>query len=118
MSAPFTPLLGCLASKLLLSRSRRLRRAIAGRPEMLLRALCLAAAFSVAVAASAQATSCATPCLADASSGEHIYGYIMNTDAGTFDGVALSKAVRATAETAYLAVDPTMRSIRMKRTNW
>lgn len=85
---------------------------------MLLRALCLAAAFSVAVAASAQATSCATPCLADASSGEHIYGYIMNTDAGTFDGVALSKAVRATAETAYLAVDPTMRSIRMKRTNW
>ena len=81
------------------------------------KAICLAVALSAVAASSAQATQCAVPCLAGSSSGEHLYGFVMNTDVAAFDGVALSKSVRATAETAYLPADPTMRTIRQRRTD-
>ena len=81
------------------------------------KAICVAVALGAVVAPLAQATQCAVPCKADSSSGEHLYGYVMNTDVAAFDGVALSKSVRATAETAYLPADPTMRTIRQRRTD-
>ncbi|MEI7714143.1 MAG: hypothetical protein WCI94_22095 [Rhodospirillales bacterium] len=57
--------------------------------------LCLVAiAALMAIAAPASARPSTAPIVED------LYGFIVNTDAGTFDGAALVVAVRAMADTA------------------
>lgn len=82
---------------------------------MRLNALCLVAALSATVAGSAQATMFAAPVQGDSSIGENIYGFIVNTDAGTFDGVALAQAVRTSAEAAFLASGANASAGRFRR---
>jgi hypothetical protein len=62
--------------------------------------LCVAGALAlIAIAAPASARPCSAPIVEDC------YGYVVNTDAGTFDGIALAAAVRAMAETALGSTD-------------
>ena len=49
-------------------------------------------------AGSANATPPAEPRMNPAAYGEDAYGVVVNTDGGTFDGVALIRAVQASAE--------------------
>ena len=49
-------------------------------------------------AGSANATSPAEPRTSPTTYGEDAYGVVVNTDGGTFDGVALVRAVHASAE--------------------
>jgi hypothetical protein len=48
-----------------------------------------------------------------AQSGADIYGFIVNTDGGTFDGIAVIRAVHASTD---LTLTPTQRRPRSNRT--
>lgn len=79
---------------------------------MIFKAICLAAAFNAAVAISAHGTTPAPTASIRAPSGVDIYGFIVNTDGGTFDGLAVVRAVRASAD---LTLVPTHRRPRSAR---
>jgi hypothetical protein len=82
---------------------------------VLLKSICLAAALSAAAVSSSQGATFAAPVQGDSTIGENIYGFIVNTDLGTFDGVALAQAVRTSAEAAFLVSQANASAVRFRR---